>query len=122
MECLKRIIDRSECVMEVAFRRKEKKRATLGNQRSRADAQEVRQARTQESQADARQQEVRALNSRQGNTLTQAAKNAGYCAEICGAGRIPGPGTIARTCARSCSKNTALGEEILIEKYLNATT
>ena len=27
----------SECVMEVAFRRKEKKRATLGNQRSRAE-------------------------------------------------------------------------------------
>jgi len=25
VECLKRIIDRSECVMEVAFRRKEKK-------------------------------------------------------------------------------------------------
>jgi hypothetical protein len=43
VECLKRIIDCSECVMEVAFRRKEKKGATLGNQRSRADAQEVRQ-------------------------------------------------------------------------------
>jgi hypothetical protein len=38
VECLKRITDRSECVMEVAFRKKEKKRATLGNQRSRADA------------------------------------------------------------------------------------
>jgi hypothetical protein len=50
VECLKRIIDRSECVMEVAFRRKEKKRATLANQRSRADAQEVRQARTQQTQ------------------------------------------------------------------------
>jgi hypothetical protein len=31
VECLKRITDRSECVMELAFRRKEKKRATLGN-------------------------------------------------------------------------------------------
>ena len=31
VECLKWIIDRSECVMEVAFRRKEEKRATLAN-------------------------------------------------------------------------------------------
>ena len=43
MECLKRIIDRSECVMEVAFRQKEKKRATLASQRSRADAKKIRQ-------------------------------------------------------------------------------
>ena len=43
VECLKRIIERSECVMEVAFRRKEKKRATLANQRSRADAKKIRQ-------------------------------------------------------------------------------
>ncbi len=51
VECLEWIIDRSECVMEVAFRRKEKKRATLANQRSRADAQEVRQTESQEAEA-----------------------------------------------------------------------
>jgi hypothetical protein len=37
--------------MSEADQRKEKKRATLANQRSRADAQEVRQAASQQTQA-----------------------------------------------------------------------
>jgi hypothetical protein len=116
VECLKRIIDRSECVMEVAFRRKEKKRATLANQRSRADAQEVRQARTQESQAQRTPTKVRA-RTRQGQHTHAGCEERRLLAEICGQagyqalaqlrGRVP-----------ELLERHGLGEEVLIEKYL----
>ena len=39
-----------------------------------------------------------------GNTLAQAARNAGYSAKNAESVRIPGAGTIARTCAGAARK------------------
>jgi hypothetical protein len=100
--------------MEVAFRRKEKKRATLANQRSRADAQEVRQARRNKRKPNARQQKfVKALA--EGKTLTQAAKEANYSSKNPGQS---GYQALAQLCGRvpELLERHGLGEEVLIEK------
>ena len=102
--------------MEVAFRRKEKKRATLANQRSRADAQENTPDMIARNASRSRQQTfVKELAP--GKTLTQAAKTAGYSdknpaqsgyqalAQL--RGRVP-----------ELLERHGLGEEVLIEKYL----